>query len=707
MEVIRKEDIKFQKFLSKYNTLNDDFQKKNRFLNNALPLFKSLFKQVDSIIKYMNIHTKFLLDKEVEKNKDNFYIIIKLIIETFQVMINLDFQIIKEILSNISTLTDCIKKEFKKNELEIQSIYNQMKEEIINLELQKKKFYDSMIDAESNLLNYKGSDKPILKKNSSSSSNESNDKNEIIKEARLNFCLYKTSIISVNKIINQLNNREKHILDVFDNIDNNFNLVISNIIKQFYENQNIIYDLISRNIVKIKDIIIDNNNNIVNNKSKDNYLILSKYSFDLYEYQNFPSKIDFLNINDDNEYIKCIKTVKLLNRTIGNIYPYFSIEKESKRSIFREKIKNLFYNLDYKILEGDRNELFEMLKKNEENRILFINILNRLRINGKYKRTKEIINLIGDSMNIILNFIAINKDYDMTKNCIVLSQTFYYENEKKEKKYICEIIKDHEWLKNESFWRNYIDLLISKELMKYQNVIKDKNINIFMKNNIPENISKRIEEILFSQLIPSINNMVEFSIDKKIIIKITEEFIHKYDYLKQNKIDSIYNIISDNKEEIEKLKEEIKKGIISNQKNNKNIKEEKNKEEKIIIESSIKKEEENLLMESKNKIEEKKIIIEFSNNKEENIIIASKDKKEEENKKVELKNKNNEENKKMEQKNIKEKDDNVLMESKYKKEEENGKKEKENQEENELLNSKEKNKEMSIIVEDEKHENNI
>ena len=64
--------------------------------------------------------------------------------------------------------------------------------------------------------------------------------------------------------------------------------------------------------------------------------------------------------------------------------------------------------------------------------------------------------------------------------------------------------------------------------------------------------------------------MVEFNIDKKIIVKIIEEFIHKYDYLKQEKIDSIYNLISDNKEEIQKLKEENQKKLLFNSYNIKN-----------------------------------------------------------------------------------------------------------------------------------------
>ena len=112
--------------------------------------------------------------------------------------------------------------------------------------------------------------------------------------------------------------------------------------------------------------------------------------------------------------------------------------------------------------------------------------------------------------------------------------------------------------------------------MKYQNTLKDNNINIFMKNKISNNISNKIEDILFCQLTPNVKNMIEFNIDKKIIVKIIKEFIHKYDYLKQDKIDSIYSLISVNIDEIKKLKEENQKELLSNSYNiNKDKEEEK------------------------------------------------------------------------------------------------------------------------------------
>ena len=247
----------------------------------------------------------------------------------------------------------------------------------------------------------------------------------------------------------------------------------------------------------------------------------------------------------------------------------FLQKKKKKKNENREKISNIINQNNNKIIEEDKNELYSLLNDNEDYQKIFINILNKSRINGNFNKNKDIINIIGHSLNIIINYSSINKSYNTIKNCIVLSQTFFYEDDNKKKRYIFELIKDNKWLHNEDFWRNHIDLLIVGELVKLQNLFNDEKINVFIKKNIPDKMLNKIEESLFAQLIPSVNNMVEFNVDVKIIIKIIEELIHKYNYLSQKKIDYLFTIISDNKEEIEKIRENVRKELsIKYEKNN-------------------------------------------------------------------------------------------------------------------------------------------
>ena len=576
MDKRKKEEIKYSKFSTKYKLNKDQLQKKIKFLNNAFSLFNEQIKLYESILKNLNSKKKIFIENENMKEKDYIYTIVKLIYENFELMMNSDCEMIKELVSNLSFLLESLKKENKKLDSELEFIYNVLKEEKIKLEKKKKAFYESIDNYETKLLE-KIDD--IIKQNPNQNLKELLYQDiESLNEPKTHYSDYRRSIAIVNKITMEFNNREKLILDTFDNIDNISNSVISNILKKFLENQSIKNDLSSKNIIKIKDFIIINNDNILNNKEKDNYLAVNKYSFDIIEFENFESKkINFLNIRTNSEFKKYVWVVELLNANIGNIYPNYSYDKENKRNAVRETITKLIENPDTnKISEEDKVIIFNSIKNNEDNQTLFLNILNRLRSIGSYKRNKEVVELIGNSLNIMLTSLSINKNYEMTKLCILLSQTFYYENDKKEKKYIFEYIKDNEWLRGEDFWRNFIDLLIWKELMKYQNTLKDNNINIFMKNKISNNISNKIEDILFCQLTPNVKNMIEFNIDKKIIVKIIKEFIHKYDYLKQDKIDSIYSLISDNIDEIKKLKEENQKELLSNSYNiNKDKEEEK------------------------------------------------------------------------------------------------------------------------------------
>ena len=67
---------------------------------------------------------------------------------------------------------------------------------------------------------------------------------------------------------------------------------------------------------------------------------------------------------------------------------------------------------------------------------------------------------------------------------------------------------------------------------------------------------ERLSNICFSQLLPYANNMKEFFVDDRLIVKIIDEFVEKYQIQKEL-ADSIYmGVISEKMEEIEKLRKE-------------------------------------------------------------------------------------------------------------------------------------------------------
>lgn len=67
---------------------------------------------------------------------------------------------------------------------------------------------------------------------------------------------------------------------------------------------------------------------------------------------------------------------------------------------------------------------------------------------------------------------------------------------------------------------------------------------------------EKLNEVVFSQLLTFISNMGDFEIDKRIILKIVDECIEKYNYLSKTNIDSLYELITEGKVDIEQLRKE-------------------------------------------------------------------------------------------------------------------------------------------------------
>ena len=72
-----------------------------------------------------------------------------------------------------------------------------------------------------------------------------------------------------------------------------------------------------------------------------------------------------------------------------------------------------------------------------------------------------------------------------------------------------------------------------------------------------KNLGKDFLIACFFQILPYSNNMREFYMDDRIIVKIIDEFVEKY-HIQKEFADSIYTVISSNPEEIEKMREEYK-----------------------------------------------------------------------------------------------------------------------------------------------------
>ena len=320
------------------------------------------------------------------------------------------------------------------------------------------------------------------------------------------------------------------------------------------------------------------------------------------KFEQYPTKIELNDCKYKKEFEIYFESINIIKKYVDRkIFPDYNYDIELKNFKMNELIKDLFSNKREEINQSIKDTFLDLLEEPSVYHTFFV-ILSKLRSNGSFSQPKSLIDLLGQGFEIILSKSKKNKLYDNVKNCIILSQTYYYEDDKKEKIYIFESIKNNKWLKTPKFWRNFILYLTEKDLGRFD-LKKEKDF-------------QKLGEVVFSNLLTFASNMKNFEIDKRIIVKIIDEFLEKYNYMSENNKKLIYEMIIQEKEgevinseeELEKLRKEYD---ISLEKNNndetdKEIKEE-NKEE---IEEKNKEE-----IEEENKKENKE---ENKENKEEN-----------------------------------------------------------------------------------------
>ena len=71
-------------------------------------------------------------------------------------------------------------------------------------------------------------------------------------------------------------------------------------------------------------------------------------------------------------------------------------------------------------------------------------------------------------------------------------------------------------------------------------------------------ITPNLNDLIFTQLITYINNMKDFEIDIRIIIKIVDEFVEKYNYLNEDNYNALLSVICKDIKKIEDYRKEYK-----------------------------------------------------------------------------------------------------------------------------------------------------
>ena len=257
------------------------------------------------------------------------------------------------------------------------------------------------------------------------------------------------------------------------------------------------------------------------------------------------------NSSDDKDNVNKIKE----NDIFDNLE---ELEEENINNKDKDKDEFIIINTDEEIINITEDEinLFEILLDKHYNRIIFLQQLNKFRATGKIIIPKKIGEIIAKFFNIILNTVKRDNDIHSGKNIILLSQTYYILDNNK-KKYLQELVWDHQIFQDMKFWEDLLNLEINKEINKFIKVEEKKqnkeNLNL---EGIKDMDQKKLSTLYFSQFVTICDNMISFKVSKEDIYKLIESKINEYK-MTQEVVDNIKNVveirIKEQKEENEQL----------------------------------------------------------------------------------------------------------------------------------------------------------
>ena len=229
---------------------------------------------------------------------------------------------------------------------------------------------------------------------------------------------------------------------------------------------------------------------------------------------------------DDNDIFEIANKI-YENLSLKN--PKYNIEIE-KDKIITNNIANkilAFSNQNISLEKPTKEEInkIKKLMDSKYNREIFIQKLNEFRNHGVFIIPNENFVIIGEIINSILNRIMNDSYYYSAKNCLILSQTFYKKKDD-QKIFLQEEIKNNPLFKNKLFWDDFILYSIQVGITESIN----SNLNCDMNGDI-----KQYNNIVFAQLIPLADNMIEFGLDKEVIKELINPKIEYYKLSEESK----------------------------------------------------------------------------------------------------------------------------------------------------------------------------
>ena len=598
MNFLRIFNIGTTKDVEGYESLQKRINEKNEFLEKVLYSFNELNKYLKEVFKRLMTLKSNFTNIQFSLEEQSIHEVCKLIFQNVLNNVEQDNRLVEEIIKNFSEHIKTFNKE--------KELYNEFKK--LNKELQDEK---EKLQKFRDIYHKTGkeAEKKIKKFVENNYQNLSNLSEEAKKEldnitipASKAFNSYQNTVDNVNQLIDRFNDNQTIMFERLPELGNEDGVFFFRLIKyymQTLEEGERYLHINKKQLNESKTVEQDSKLKELIEKNEDNKR--DEKPISLVQYQ---SSLDFNKCKNKEEFDLFAKSVEMINKHISNeIFPNYKYELELKNYQEGQLLKELF---DEKKLDEEKAQKFlESLKDESVHRAIYI-VLSQLRTNSRFQRSRPLIELFGKAFEILLQSAEKNKLYENAKNCIILSQTYFYNDEENKRKiYVFEYIKNNKWLSNPKFWRGFIDYMMKKEFERFEKTFPETNFNVEQNINLTQRVKNKLNEVVFSQLLPFVSNMVDFGIDKRIVLKIADDFTKKYNYMTPSNYDSLMGIISNDKGEIEKLRteynqylepylinkeEEVKKDLKVNSEGNTEEKKEINNT-KEVKEENVKKEE--------------------------------------------------------------------------------------------------------------------
>ena len=556
------EEKSFEQCLwNKYQVLHKRYKRKCEYFENAIDIFTRVLNCFKYYQKEINtvLQKGYLLFPEPESTQSKALDIIKKGLEIEFSQLSLDVDLLKKVLvDQFKKHKDDARATEKEAHTQFQKILTKYADSKVLIDKNKNKYYQSLKVAESSLRTSKSM--KIKNVNNSQdnlvSIKKLEDKSQdLLLDAKKNLDKYSAAVRDANKSREEAIDKQAKNLKLYNELEVKDGIFITKIVNDMYNRMKEENEAKKTYLTEIEGIIkqIDVDTDIKNimkannsNEKPDELISLEQYS----------PQIDFEKASNPEEYKINHEIIVAMKTIIPDIMPNFDMEKERKKQEMRELSKKIFVT-NIPFTDEEKQKLMEYLQQ-KWSQTYFLIYLSKQRTQGRFSRSEKLVKDLAEILNLILKTAEEQNDYEAARNCMILSQTYFYEdkdeNGNAKKVYLLEYILEYKWLRTPQFWRGLIEEMISQEIKKYTNMNPGEPSLLDETN---EKSMERLSNIGFSQLLPYCNNMREFFMDDRIVVKIIDEFVEKY-HIQKEFAQSIYDVINSNPEELEKLRQEYK-----------------------------------------------------------------------------------------------------------------------------------------------------